>query len=292
MSKPAVILTIISLAISVLSLSAQKKQALLMVHFGSTFDDTRAATIDVINREAAKAFPDMEVREAFTSRIVMKRLRERGIRKDSPRQALLRLAADGYEEVFVQSTNIIDGIEAAVLREEVEYMAPFFKEIRVGRPLLYSLDDCLQVCRILSDAYPASKNHSYVFVGHGTHTPANAIYSQIDYMMKAEGRADFQVCTVEGYPTLENVIKALRQNKEKSVTLVPFMFVAGDHAHNDIATDMCGRLQQEGFKADAIMAGLGQMPSIRQLFIDHIRQGLVEKPLSPAELKRKFLSEQ
>lgn len=263
-----------------------------MVHFGSTFDETRAATIDVINRKAAKVFPDMEVREAFTSRIVMKRLRERGIRKDSPRQALLRLAADGYEEVFVQSTNIIDGIEAAALREEVEYMAPFFKEIRVGRPLLYSIDDCLQVCKILADAYPASKKHSYVFVGHGTHTPANAIYSQMDFMMKAEGRADFQVCTVEGYPTLENVINALRQMKEKSVTLVPFMFVAGDHAHNDIATDMCGRLQQEGFKSDAIMAGLGQMPGIQQLFIEHIRQGLVEKPLSPSELKRKFLSEQ
>lgn len=280
------------MVISAISLSAQKKQALLMVHFGSTFDRTRAATIDVINREAAKAFPGMEVREAYTSRIVMKRLGERGIMKDTPRQALLRLAADGFEQVFVQSTNIIEGIEAASLREEVEYMAPFFKEIRVGRPLLYSLDDCKQVCRVLSDAYPASKNHSYVFVGHGTHTPATAIYSQMDYMMDAEGRADFQVCTVEGYPTLDNVVSALRRKKDRNVTLVPFMFVAGDHAHNDIATDMRGRLEQAGFKADAIMTGLGEMPGIQQIFIDHIRQGLDEKPLSPSELKRKFLSEQ
>lgn len=87
-------------------------------------------------------------------------------------------------------------------------------------------------------------------------------------------------------------VSALRRKKDRNVTLVPFMFVAGDHAHNDIATDMRDRLEQAGFKADAVMTGLGEMPGIQQIFIDHIRQGLDEKPLSPSQLKRKFLSEQ
>lgn len=77
------------------------KTALLMVHFGTTFDDTRAFTIDAINEKAREAFPDMKVEEAYTSRIVISRLKKRGIVKPTPREALLRLAADGYTHVFV-----------------------------------------------------------------------------------------------------------------------------------------------------------------------------------------------
>ena len=112
------------------------KAALLMVHFGTTYDDTRALTIDAINAKAAQAFPDMHVAEALSlihiSRIILKRLAARGVIKDTPREALLKLAAEGYTHVFIQSTNIIDGIEAAALREETAYMAPFFKDLRIG----------------------------------------------------------------------------------------------------------------------------------------------------------------
>lgn len=267
------------------------KSAILMVHFGTTFDDTRALTIDAINSKAKEAFPGMDVVEAYTSRIVIKRLKERGVVKDTPREALLKLAAAGYSNVIVQSTNIIDGIEAAVLREECEYMSPFFKDLRVGRPLLYSVEDGQQVADILSAAYPEAKNNAYLFVGHGTSTPANAIYSQLDYMMDAQGRPDFTVTTVEGYPTMELSIRYLKQLKAKSVTLVPLMFVAGDHARNDIAGDMRSELEVNGFKAEALVRGLGEMPEIQNLFIEHIRQAIEDKPLSPSEHKRKFLAQ-
>ena len=115
--------------------------AILMVHCGTTFDDTRAVTIDALNVRVREAFPDFTVAEAYTSRIIIDRLKKRGIEKHTPVEALLRLAADGYDTVIVQGTNIIDGIETEVLRREADMMKPFFKDIRVGRPLLYSVED-------------------------------------------------------------------------------------------------------------------------------------------------------
>lgn len=266
------------------------KCALLMVHFGTTYDDTRALTIDAINAKAAQAFPDMHVAEAYTSRIVIKRLSARGIVKDTPREALLKLAAEGYTHVFIQSTNIIDGIEAAALREAAAYMTPFFKDLRIGYPLLYSVDDCQKVVEILGRRHQPGRKGAVVLVGHGTETPATAIYSQIDYMFASAGKPQYHVATVEGYPTYETVVERLRAGKASDVLLLPFMFVAGDHARNDIAGEWRERLTADGFKAEAVMEGLGQVPEIQDLFIDHIRQGLKERPLSPVERKTTFLN--
>ena len=130
------------------------KAALLMVHFGTTYDDTRTKTIDAINAKAKEAFPQLEMREAYTSRIVMRRLKARGIEKPSPLEALLKLLGDGYTHVIVQSTNIIEGVEMESLRRDVASVAPFFKEIRVGNPLLYSVEDAEAVVDILGNSKP------------------------------------------------------------------------------------------------------------------------------------------
>lgn len=269
------------------------KTALLMVHFGTTFDDTRAATIDAINEKAKDEFPEMKVVEAYTSRIVISRLAKRGIVKPTPREALLKLAAEGYTHVFIQSTNVIDGIEAESLRNEADYMVPFFKDLRIGRPLLYSTEDCLNVEKILAERYSSSKgkNSAVVLIGHGTETPANAIYSQMDYMFGAEGNHDFHVATVEGYPTFGTTLAKLRSSKVKNVTLVPFMFVAGDHARNDIAGDWKEDLEKEGFKVSVIIEGLGQIPAIQDIYIQHVKDGLKERPLTPVERKAAFIKE-
>lgn len=267
------------------------KAALLMVHFGTTFDDTRAETIDAINEKAAKEFPDMKVVEAYTSRIIISRLAKRGIEKMTPRQALLRLAADGYTHVFIQSTNVIDGIEAQSLRDEADYMVPFFKEVQVGTPLLYSIDDCKAVEKILSQRYNqyVVKNAAVVLVGHGTSTPANAIYSQMDYIFKAEGNPAFHVTTVEGYPDYDTTAARLKKDKTKKVTLIPFMFVAGDHARNDINGEWRENLTREGFAVDCVLEGLGQIPEIQDIYIKHIEDGLQQRPLTPVDRKAAFL---
>lgn len=110
------------------SMKPGDKAALLMVHFGTTHDDTRALTIDAINAKAHEAFPDLEMREAFTSRIIIRRLKARGIEKLTPLDAMLRLRSESYTHVIVQSTNIIDGVEMESLRRDMISVQPFSRK--------------------------------------------------------------------------------------------------------------------------------------------------------------------
>lgn len=267
------------------SMKPGEKAALLMVHFGTTYDDTRALTIDAINTKAQNAFPELKFQEAYTSRIIIRRLKKRGIDKLTPLDALLKLRGEGYTHIIVQSTNIIDGVEMESLRRDVESVLPFFKEIRVGTPLLYSVEDAEKIVEIMGNRLNASApgkkaaKENFVLVGHGTYTPSTAIYSQMDYMLKAGGLTNFHIGTIEGYPTFETMLAQLKADKAKRVTLVPFMFVAGDHAKNDIAGEWKEALEKEGYTVNTRLEGLGQVPEIQEIFIEHIRFGLKHRML-------------
>lgn len=263
------------------------KIALLMVHFGTTHDDTRAVTIDAINRKVMQEFPQMEFREAYTSRIIMRRLAKRGVRKLNPVEALAQLKSEGFTHVIVQSTNIIDGIEMESLRKDIDQMRPLFKEIRLGMPLLYTPEDYKLVIDCLAGK---SKEKTFtILVGHGTYTPATAQYAMLDYMLQAEGHTDFAVGTVEGYPTFDNAVVRLQgQKKIKQVQLLPFMFVAGDHAKNDIAGDMKEVLEKKGYKVTPLLEGLGEQPAIQQIYIDHIRFILKHRQVDIVKKKKDY----
>lgn len=267
------------------SMKPGDKAALLMVHFGTTHDDTRALTIDAINAKVQVDFPELKYQEAYTSRIIIRRLKERGIEKLTPLDALLKLRGEGYTHVFVQSTSIIDGVEMESLRKDVESVSPFFKDIRVGTPLLYSVEDAEKAAEILRKHLDVSKQRkkaaqeNFVLVGHGTYTPSTAIYSQMDYILKINGLTNFHVGTVEGYPTLKTVLAQLKAAKSKRVTLVPFMFVAGEHAKNDISGEWKEVLEKEGYTVNVRPEGLGQIPDIQEIFMDHIRFGLKHRML-------------
>lgn len=268
------------------SMKPGDKAALLMVHFGTSFDETRALTIDAINAKAKAAFPELEVREAYTSRIIIRKLQERGVEKSNPLDALLKLKGDGYTHIIVQSTNIIEGIEMESLRRDVATVVPFFSEIRIGNPLLYSVEDAEALVSVLENRKP--EKGSTVFVGHGTYTPATATYAMLDYMMKARGLKDFHVGTVEGYPAFDNVLAQLKTAKAKQVILVPLMFVAGDHAKNDIAGEWKEWLESAGMKVDVRMEGLGQIPEVQDLFIEHARFSLKHKMLDIMQKKQHY----
>ena len=248
--------------------------ALLMVHFGTTYNDTRQKTIDAINEKATSRFPDMVVREAYTSRIVIKRLRERGIQKDTPTDALLRLRGEGYKKVIIQPSYIIDGKEMDLLRKEADQLRPFFDEIRIGTPLLYSVEDAKKVCSLLVSRHPADKKkrEHVLFVGHGTEGPATALYSQLDYMLRANGYDQYHVATIEGYPTQQTALEQIKAMKGRKVTLVPLLFVAGDHASNDISVEWKEELEKQGLDVELHIEGLGEVPEIQNLYIERIKE--------------------
>ena len=139
-------ITLYLLGISLFSSAQQEeKAALLITHYGSSDPQTRALTLDVVTREAQEAFPQFTVREAYISPIVRKRLAKEGVYKDSPTDALLKLRAEGYRTIYVQSTTLIEGSEMTSVRRDADKLRPFFKEIKVGNPLLYSVEDCEKV---------------------------------------------------------------------------------------------------------------------------------------------------
>ena len=271
---------------------AQGKTALLMVHFGTTYDETRARTIDAINAKAAATFPELTMREAYTSRIVIRRLKGRGIEKKTPLEALLQLRAEGFTRVIVQSTTLLEGAEMESLRRDVASVERFFEDIHVGAPLLYDVTDCQHVVDILatrhSDAASDKQKAHVVLVGHGTYTPATATYSQIDYMFTAQGHPLFHVGTIEGYPTFETMLGRLKAAKARRVTLVPLLFVAGDHASNDIAVDWKEALEAEGLQVDCRLEGLGEIPEIQDIYIEHIRYSLQHAPVDIMKQKEAY----
>ena len=253
------------------------KASVLMVHFGTTFDDTRKNTIDAVNDEAKKEFPDMEVREAYTSRIIMRRLKERGIVKDNPAEALDKLAKEGYTHIIVQPTNVINGVESKTLEQQLEMYKDKFKEIRTGSALLSTPEDYKAVAEIINkEVGELADDEAVVLVGHGTHDNGNAAYPAMDYTAKSMGYK-FYVGTIEGFPEFDDVVRGLKKDNIKKVILMPFMFVAGDHANNDIAVDWKEALEKEGFIVEVKLTSLGMMEDIRKMFINHTKFMLENK---------------
>ena len=286
------VVLLFSILLMSLSLQAQDKSALLMVHFGTTYDETRSKTIEAINAKAREAFPEFTFREAWTSRIVIRRLKARGIDKQTPLEALLALRAEGFTRVVVQSTTLLEGAEMESLRRDIDSVKGFFEDIRIGTPLLYDAADCQRVVDILAarhaGAADARNKAHVVLVGHGTYTPATATYSQIDYMCTAQGHPLFHVATLEGYPTFDTLLARLKEAGARRVTLVPLLFVAGDHASNDIAVDWREALEAEGLKAEACLEGLGEIPEIQDIYIEHIRFALDHAPVDIMQKKQAY----
>lgn len=269
------------------------KLAVLMVHFGTTHDDTRALTIDAVNSKIKPAYPDAEIREAYTSRIIIRRLKAKGIMKQTPMEALQQLHTDGYTHILIQSSNIIDGIEMESLRREVADIGTLFKEIRLGTPLLYHPSDYEKTIEALVKHLP-QKSDAVVLVGHGTYTPVTASYAMMDYMLKAKGYNHFHVGTIEGYPSFDDLLAGLKKSQARSLLLVPFMFVAGEHAKNDIAGEWKNELEKAGYTVTVFEEGLGQNPDIQELFAEHLsfiathrQQDIMEKKKEYAEGKEK-----
>ncbi|MEG0891497.1 MAG: sirohydrochlorin cobaltochelatase [Bacteroidales bacterium] len=277
------------------SMKQGDKAVVVMVYFGTTHSDTRELTINALNKKVAKELAPLEIREAWTSRIVIKKMFERtGEKILNPAQMLEQLKGEGYTHVLLQPANIIEGIEMEAIREEVDGFINKFKDLRVGDPLLYSVDDVKKVASIIGKEYCkeskeyASKGSAVVFVGHGTYTPTTATYSMLEYILHSQRYSNGFLGTVEGHPSIEDVVERVKNYNTKEVTLVPFMFVSGEHAKNDISSEWKELFEANGYKVNVINKGLGELNAIQDIFIDHAIFALKNKPVSILEKKAKY----
>lgn len=242
-----------------------------MVHYGTQNDASRSATIDRLNQFVAERFADCRVMEAYVAPAVIKALGRRGIAKLTVGEALDSLRAKGCRRVVVQSTMLLDGNMTDVLQSAIDAKRSAFDRIDVAKPLLWSVDDCRQVAdRIARSLGAQHKNAQVVLVGHGSDNAANAMYSQLDYLLQDEGRANWHVGTIEGYPTLDCVARRLNGAKTKEVVLVPLLYIAGNHLRDDIDGTWRHALEAKGYKVSVVKQGLGEMAEVQQMILDRI----------------------
>lgn len=284
---------------------------LLVVSFGTSFNDSRTEDIGGIEKALQKAYPDWSVRRAFTAQIIINHVQARDDEKiDNMDQALQRAVDNGVKNLIVQPTHLMHGAEYDELSEAVASYSDKFESVTIAEPLLGevgSADDSVNsdketVAKAVTaeavktagyESLDAAKEDgtAFVFMGHGTSHTAKISYSQMQNQMNALGYDNVFIGTVEGEPedtACEAVIEKIQEAGYKKVILRPLMVVAGDHANNDMAGDDDDSWKSQ-FEASGVfdsietqIAGLGQIPVIQDLYVSHTHAAMEELGTSAA----------
>lgn len=276
---------------------------LLVVSFGTSFNDSRVADISGVEKKLQEAYPDWSVRRAFTAQIIINHVQARDDEKiDNMEQALERAVSNGVKNLVVQPTHLMHGAEYDELVDAVNNYKDKFETVTVAEPLLGEVgsdatavnDDKKNVAEAITaeavktagyDSLDAAKEDgtAFVFMGHGTSHSAKVSYSQMAAQMSELGYENVFIGTVEGEPeetACENVINKVKEAGYKKVVLRPLMVVAGDHANNDMAGDdedsWKSQFEASGAfdKIDTQIAGLGEIDAIQQIYVDHTKAAI------------------
>ena len=276
---------------------------LLVVSFGTSFNDSRVKDIKGIEDALQAAYPDWSVRRAFTAQIIINHVQARdGEKIDNMQQALDRAVANGVKNLVVQPTHLMHGAEYDEMMEMIDEYRDKFESVAVAEPLLGEVgadatvinEDKEAVAKAVTAEAVATAGYdsveaaakdgtAFVFMGHGTSHTAKVSYSQMQTAMQTLGYDNVFIGTVEGEPestSCENVIEAVKAAGYTKVVLRPLMVVAGDHANNDMAgADEDSWLSQ--FEAsgafdsvDCQIAGLGGVADVQQLYVAHTKAAI------------------
>lgn len=254
------------------------KKAILVVSFGTSHEDTREKTIDAIEREIAADNPNHRIYRAWTSNVIIRKLeKQSGIHINTVTEAIKQIIADGITELTVQPTHIMNGIENDRMKEEIKAFRGQLSFLAFGNPLLTTNQDNIDVIQTLMARFSDVKQEeALVFMGHGTTHYANTVYAALDYAFKESGYGNVFVGTVEAFPSIETVLKAVKEYKPQRVILTPLMIVAGEHAKNDMAGEgresWSSRFKQAGFQVECVVKGLGEYEGICHMLKSHVKE--------------------
>ena len=276
---------------------------LLVVSFGTSFNDSRAEDVKGIEDALAEAYPDWSVRRAFTAQIIINHVEARDDEViDNMQQALDRAVENGVKNLVVQPTHLMHGAEYDEMTEAVNEYKDKFESVAIAEPMLGEVgddatvinDDKKAVAQAITDEAckeagfdsmdaAAEAGTAFVFMGHGTSHTANITYDQMQTQMENLGFKNAFIGTVEGKPedtACDKVIEKVKEAGYKNVVLRPLMVVAGDHANNDMAGD-----DEDSWKSqfvasgnfenvDTQIAGLGRIEAVEQLYVDHTKAAI------------------
>ena len=276
---------------------------LLVVSFGTSFNDSRAEDVKGIEDALAEAYPDWSVRRAFTAQIIINHVEARDDEViDNMQQALDRAVENGVKNLVVQPTHLMHGAEYDEMTEAINGYKDKFESVAIAEPMLGEVgddatvinDDKKAVAQAITDEAckeagfdsmdaAAEAGTAFVFMGHGTSHTANITYDQMQTQMENLGFKNAFIGTVEGKPedtACDKVIEKVKEAGYKNVVLRPLMVVAGDHANNDMAGD-----DEDSWKSqfvasgnfenvDTQIAGLGRIEAVEQLYVDHTKAAI------------------
>ena len=252
------------------------EKELLVVSFGTSFNDSRRLTIGAIESALEKAFPEYAVRRGFTSQIIIDHVAKRdGEIIDNMQEALDRAVDNGVKTLVVQPTHLMNGLEYEEMSKAIAQYSDAFEQISIGQPLLTSDEDFQAVAKAITEAtadYDDGET-AIVFMGHGTEAESNGVYAKMQQVLTDGGYAHYYVGTVEATPSLDDVLEAVKQGSYKRVVLRPLMVVAGDHANDDMAGDEDDSwkttFEKEGYEVVCEVEGLGALEAVQQLYVEH-----------------------
>ncbi len=254
---------------------------LLVLSFGTSFNDSRRLTIGAIENDLETAFPDYAVRRGFTANIIIDHVQRRdGILIDDVDAALTRAVDNDVKNLVVQPTHLMHGLEYDELVEKVSAYSDAFDNVVFGEPLLNSDEDFARVEKAITEwtAEYDDGETAICFMGHGTEADSNAVYQKMQDLLIANGHENYFVGTVEAAPSLEDVLSQVQKGDYKRVILTPLMVVAGDHANNDMAGDEEGSwkttFEAAGYEVECLLRGLGENEDIRKLYIEHTQAAI------------------
>ena len=253
------------------------EKELLVVSFGTSYNDSRRLTIGAIESAIAEAIPAYSVRRGFTAQIIIDHVERRdGLHIDNVAEALDRAIANGVKTLVVQPTHLMHGFEYDdVVAELAEYADAFEGGIFVGEPLLTSDDDFDRVADVMIDLLKDYDDGgtALVYMGHGTEHESNAVYARMQGILSDKGADNYYIGTVEAEPSVEDVLAAIEGKGYRRVVLRDMMVVCGDHANNDMAGDdedsWKSLFTNAGYEVECVLEGLGQVPQIQQLYVEH-----------------------
>ncbi|MBR1820760.1 MAG: sirohydrochlorin cobaltochelatase [Clostridia bacterium] len=260
------------------------EKELLVVSFGTSFNDSRRLTIGGIESAIAEAIPEYSVRRGFTAQIIIDHVERRdGIHIDNVTEALERAVANGVKTLVVQPTHLMHGFEYDdVIAELAEYADAFEGGITVGEPLLTSDEDFDRVADVMIDLLKEYDDGetALVYMGHGTEHEYNKIYAQMQEVLSGKGAENYYVGTVEAEPSVDDVLEAIQDKGYTRVVLRDMMVVCGDHANNDMAGDEEDSWKSiftaAGYDVECVLEGLGQVPEIQQIYVEHAQAAVAE----------------
>lgn len=253
------------------------RTALLVISFGTAYEETREKTIDAIEADLRAAFPERAFYRAWTSGTIRGKLRaEKGIQIDSVAEAMERMLADGVTDLLVQPTHMMAGGEFEAVRQAICAHVHCFSVLSMGEPLLADADSLADLADAIISTYAELRDDELLaLMGHGSARSRFDAYALLDERFRESGHANICVGTVEHAPGIAPVLARVNARRPKKVYIAPLLVVAGGHAVRDMAGDgpesWKSQIGATGVQTECILRGMGEYGAVRDLYVKHAR---------------------